>query len=72
LSDMLSLSELFGFFCAFGDGSGGLTQDFISRLQSGCVQDALSEQVELRASIHLSFDQFQPVNLPFDVSVAPR
>jgi hypothetical protein len=39
---------------------------------SSSVKDALSEQVELRASIHLTLDEFQPMNLPFDVSVAPR
>lgn len=36
------------------------------------MQDALPEQIEAGAAVHLSFDQLQPVDLTFDHAVAPR
>ncbi len=38
---------------------------------SCCKQNASSEQVEAGVTIHLAFDQFQSVDLPFGLAVAP-
>jgi len=45
-----------------------LTSAFHGR-NSGCVEDAESEQIEVGASVHLPFDQFQAVDVAFDWTV---
>jgi hypothetical protein len=39
--------------------------------RSAHMQYALAQQVELCPAIHLAFDQLQPVDLPFELAVAP-
>ena len=36
------------------------------------IQDAEAQQLEAGSAIHLAFDELEPVNLSFDVALAPR
>ena len=36
------------------------------------MEDTKTKEVKLSPSIHLSFQAFEPIDLPFDLSLAPR
>ena len=53
------------------------TKKWVSRtfgeasLQSGVIQHALSQEIELAAAIHAAFDQLEPVDLSFHLAGTP-
>lgn len=49
----------------------GVCQAKLCGLGSRGVRHSLAEQVELVSTIHAAFDQFEAVNLPFYLAVAP-
>ena len=40
-------------------------------VRSWLTKNAPSKQIELGASVHLAFEQFESVDLPFDLTLAP-
>ena len=43
-----------------------------SETRLGGMEDAEAEEVKLSPSIHLSFQAFEPIDLTFDLPLAPR
>ena len=44
----------------------------VARVELRCAEDALSEQIEVRPTVHLPFDELESIHLALRLTVAPR
>ena len=47
-------------------------RDVLSGRCLALLEDAQPQEVEARSAVHLAFDELEPMDLTFDVALAPR